>query len=565
MVTRLYFPTTFFNIMYSIYIMNLGLKILLFNLITGILVLNATESGAVPHQDIQFKIFPERGQLHSRVMIINPGSNRFRLNSDMVIARMKADGKPVSFQTAKLDQNITEFTLAEATPGTIEISYSGPILASSYPKVINLVNRIEPDFTELAGYVQWYPKPAGGYFNFSLEVRLPPSFKVVTNGLLIRERRKLSKWRSFGPVSDIALVAVAGLKHSRFAKENYTGDIYYQELPKSYIDSVQTNLYEAMRFYTATFGAPGSEHLVRVVYSPRPGWGYVREPLIIVSENQTLEQRQMPGGAARDFQLLAHEIAHYWWKYADHHTPDDWINEGLAEFSSLLAVEKIYSAETAALFFNDHRQRSMASQTSVAIAETENDSPDREINRYSKTTTLFDRTRSLYGMDKMENLMCTLYFRFAETGQANTPLFLETVKKILGQEAEILFTECLYEERGTIRETLTKIFCNQIEAQYLGNWSGTLTQAGQDFGVELVLLCEGGVLRPFLNSPDQAVYDIPVSDLLIANGVFNFSVPAAAAAFRGSLKPADPRTVTGQWLQFGSSFPLVLKKKHDSY
>jgi hypothetical protein len=111
-------------------------------------------------------------------------------------------------------------------------------------------------------------------------------------------------------------------------------EMYYRLFPADYIRKTMENLVKGMNRFTNFYGSPHVTGVLRFVFSPRSGWGYSRIPLFIVSEEYALHRINEPYGKARNFHGNCHEMAHFWWILADTDSPDDWLNEGLAEFSA---------------------------------------------------------------------------------------------------------------------------------------------------------------------------------------------------------------------------------------
>jgi hypothetical protein len=203
-------------------------------------------------------------------------------------------------------------------------------------------------------------------------------------------------------------------------------------------------LLKAMERLSSLYGPHQTKGMLRLVYSPRNGQGYSRIPLIIVSEERTLQKLSEPFGEARDFSHNCHELAHFWWMLVDPNTTDDWINEGLAEFSAFRISEEIFGKSFAEMRIGEYRQNASESKTSDAIAETEQSSADREVNRYYKTTLMFLDAQNRFGAEPLDKVLRALYARFAGNHQATTALFLEEVERQMGKEAQTFFRDTLY-------------------------------------------------------------------------------------------------------------------------
>ena len=525
------------------------------------------EKSQHPSYHIKVRIDPAAGLLKCKTEIMNPSDSIFTLNKDMEIQRIIADGKNISFNKSDSGKapNTSEYAIVSSIPKNVTIEYSGKIKGESFQPIVRIVNMIKPELIELASYVSWYPKlKHRGSFSYKMDINLPSNFVSLTNGYLKKEEtdgdRKLMEWESYGVCSDIVILAAPDLKKSVINDNGNTIEIYYSKLPETYIDSMKSSLLKSMDWLTRLLGTPESNELVRVGYSPRPAWGYVRTPFIIVSEENALWGRGQKFGFERDFRYTTHEIAHYWWNMANTSTPDDWINEGLAEYSAFLASEDIMGKEFADQLLNEYMDHAKNSMTNTTIAETENNSQDREVNRYAKPVLIFNEARDKFGNENMNRFYKYLYDRFKESKGATTEIFLNEVEKKLGEKAKEFFIEALYKRKWNSDVQVTDNSYSEADSIFLGTWSGILTQMGMKMKVVLHINEKDGVINAVMESSDQGVKDIPVSEVKIDGDLLFFKLNAAGVNFNGTLNLSST-IISGNWNQSGNDFPLILKKE----
>jgi predicted RecB family nuclease len=137
-------------------------------------------------------------------------------------------------------------------------------------------------------------------------------------------------------------------------------------------------------------------------------------------------------------------MAHFWWTISNPSTPNDWINEGLAEFSAFRLTEDRFGRPFADARLAEYRQNASRSKTTASIAETASDSPDREINRYDKATLMLLEAQRRFGSEPLDRLLKELHTRYAGTLQATTADFLAEAGKQMGPGAETYFRTELY-------------------------------------------------------------------------------------------------------------------------
>lgn len=541
-----------------------------FELLSGLVTLFLI---AVPYlsygQSSGYKLYarinPDLATLYCKCEIQNPGDSSFFLTKDLKITNILADNKKVLFhqKSSTGSDNSYIISFKGELPDKLVVEYSGKIVPESYPGWISSMNMIRPGLVELSDHIKWFPvmkstKP----FLYKLEVSLPSDYKAVTNLSLtkksIQRGQILSSWDSSEPSYGITLVASPDLKMRSTDSDGIKVEIYFTKLPVTYIDSMKNDLLKTMEIFTGIFGTPGNSKLVRVIYSPRPAGGYARAPLIMVSENFALEQRGQMFGRARDFRLNAHEIAHYWSR-ANTNSPDDWINEGLAEYSALLISDELIGKDFSRVLLDEYKEIVKSSKPGCSIAETPGDSPDRELNHYYRPALLLNDLHEKSGDLKMKMFLKELYILFNETKHATTPVFLEAVEKVFGKDTRVSFAESLYRKDQLDQENTSGHIYTFNDSVFIGKWSGPLTQFGATVRFVLNMNIEKGFLVPTCDSPDQNVFGIPVSDLIMKDDSISFKVGGAVVKYRGYLNRAN-KIINGEFKQRGGIYPLNLTK-----
>jgi hypothetical protein len=525
----------------------------------------AQEKLKTQHYLFKISINPERSQLQCRAEIQHALDSCFILAKCFNVKRITSEGKQILFnqQPSMQNENCTEIII-ERIPENLVIEYSGQVNIDSFPKSMSTMNMVRTGLVELSNQIDWFPRTKNfAPFTYQLELNVPSDYVTITNGSLeherIKHKRSITTWKSEGLSYGITLLSAPELKQTVITRNGITIEIYYDKLPKSYIDSMKNNLSEAMNKLIELNGKPGANKLVRIVYSPRAAGGYARSPLIIVSEYYALEQRSHKYGFERDLRLNIHEIAHYW-SLANTSTPDDWINEGLAEYSAYLISEELSGKDFADLLLKEYQDIVNNSKTNSSIIETNEISMDREINRYYKPVMLFNEISQKYGSDKLKKFFRNLYSRFLNEKAATTEIFLDETEKSIGTEAKDFFYEALHKKDMNNNISPDENNYTVYDSVFTGIWAGPLTQFGTSSKFVLNLIAKDGKLIPTLDSPDQGVKDIPVSEFRILGDTIMFKVAPASASFSGNLNRKD-MTIAGSWVQRGTAYPLVLSKQ----
>ncbi len=206
------------------------------------------------------------------------------------------------------------------------------------------------------------------------------------------------------------------------------------------------DLRRALALYASWFGQPeaaGPATPTRLVFSPRGGWGYSRLPVMLVSARLARAWSQQP--SRRGYLVLgtAHELAHFWWRIADTGTTDDWLNEGLAEYSAFSAAREIFGRQVSDSVAAGYRRHAAAVKSPAPIAVTETEAPERYTNRYEKPALLFASVQQEVGAERFRGFLKAFYLSHAGHRDATTNAFLETARRQLGEEAAGRITACV--------------------------------------------------------------------------------------------------------------------------
>jgi hypothetical protein len=94
------------------------------------------------------------------------------------------------------------------------------------------------------------------------------------------------------------------------------------------------------------------------------------------------------------------------------------------------------------------------------------------------------------------------------------------------------------------------VFCAPSDTIFAGKWIGPLTQFGTTTSFVTNLIVLEGKLIPSIDSPDQNVMGIPVSDFKISGDSISYKIGVAAAYFKGIIN-RNRKAITGYLLKKG--------------
>jgi len=224
----------------------------------------------------------------------------------------------------------------------------------------------------------WFPTDVQSFFNADVTVTLPANLTVVHNGMhptsILRGDLQQVHWTTARPVAGLALIAGP----YTLASKDINGTTYRVYLASD-IQLDTARILKAMSAATTIFeerfGASGYPQITLFVSRE------FRRGFNDGSGLMGLSVRYFRTGDY-GFAIVAHEIAHNWWggtvaeKWLTPGSGGEWIVEGFAEFSSLVAAEATFGQEAltrrlAGEFFDPARQAAIADMSVLdnALAE----------------------------------------------------------------------------------------------------------------------------------------------------------------------------------------------------
>jgi len=303
-----------------------------------------------------------------------------------------------------------------------------------------LANVLTPEWVELGLYLPWFPLNAEyGDFTYELDVSCDPAYEVRSSGPVHRRRGQLI-FTEESPVNDIVVVAAPDLKTSSNSGPNLQVQVYYVSIVDSTAVQIGDDLFRSTALYESWFGGTGREHVALIV-SPRvSGGGYARTGLIVLGG---MDDAGFAANREGYLRYIAHESAHLWWNFASPESWHDWLNEGLAEFSALLAVRELAGPEAFRTRLERKREESADTPPLWGFDRNDSSTPEKSAaiqhNLYDKGPVLL---YELY--QRLEHdAFCALCHRMVIEQTATTQALLTLLKDISDPETAEWFEDAL--------------------------------------------------------------------------------------------------------------------------
>jgi hypothetical protein len=326
--------------------------------------------------------FSGKSKIRFESNIANLNSIKFRLNPKLKILRV-TDNEQNKLFFSQDDYRKTVYIylldrLSRGEIGEIDIYYSGSLspLKEGTDAARGMSGQAEIEFIEKRdkSYLYsrssyWYPVPSeDDYFTARLKLVLPSGYTAVSNGKRIHDSSK-------NPVQDNQSSDNEGYSINTFEVKNQIkylafivgkmsleGEvkepvlINYYRAPKtrSYEGDIFKTAGEIIDFYQNLFGPYPFDKLSIVRQVGKSQWGHSPPAFVVINDLPLMSQvssrrraRSPVVLSSWDEYFLAHEIAHQWWghgvSWETYH--DQWISEGLAQYSASLYLKDKYGEE----------------------------------------------------------------------------------------------------------------------------------------------------------------------------------------------------------------------------
>ena len=333
---------------------------------------------------LDVRVTPETGHVTGTatltVRALTDGRQRFSflLNDSLRVRAVRIAGHDAPLAAYQLWLlTIVDVGSPVAKDATVELTldYEGPLATEFFGIPASIVN---PQQIVLNVDTFWYPTDLQGFFTADVTVTVPSTMTVVTNDpgatRVTRGDVQVVHWTSGRPIGGMSLLA-GPYEVTSQQREGITYRLYLQSTVQLDRTRVLDLMTTANRTLETRYGASGFKHVTMVVGDN------IRRAFNDGSGLIGIAPPYFRGGDY-GFGIAAHEIAHNWWggtvaeKWLAPDTGGEWIVEGFAEFSSLLAAEAAYGRDAltqrlAGEFFDPARQGIVARMSVLdnALAE----------------------------------------------------------------------------------------------------------------------------------------------------------------------------------------------------
>jgi aminopeptidase N len=313
--------------------------------------------------------------------------------------------------------------------------------------------------------------------SFEFLVKAPAHYKVISNGLLISEKKldastTLTHWKEETPLSTKIMVIGA----AKFGVKNFSNSpkglpvsawIYAQDTAKGFYDyAVAVDILD----YFSNYIAPFPFKKLANVQSKTIFGGMENASAIFYAEESVTGDRKWED-------VIAHEIIHQWFGDAasEKSFAHLWLSEGFATYLTDIYIEKKYGKDSANKRLQKERQQviNFSQESKTAVVDSTSKLMDLlNANSYQKGAWVLHMLRTEVGDSSFQKIVRE-YYNTYKGSNAETRDFQVVVENVTGKNWKQFFDQWLYQPGVPILDVVWKGDKGEmkIEIKQTGNFS----------------------------------------------------------------------------------------------
>jgi hypothetical protein len=335
-------------------------------------------------------------------------------------------GLGVTSSSSTLNDGNRVVTVPLAPHGRGDASWLGLAYEGVIAPPTDGINGISPNWVELSLDSFWQPifDDFGQSITGRVRITLPPHFVLAASGSFERVGDSTLILTSRVPLHDIAFSGSPSL----VSADSVGTRVFYTGERKPIVGRLLATTEACSAYLNGLYGVREAIPPRSMVLAPRIGPGYARKNYIVVTQIDTA-----PVGVSR---FVCHELAHFWSNRANSSGPDNWLNEGFAEFVSGQFVRATLGSSAYESIVT--QWRTVGAGQPAVWTPTSTRRPAMLVS-YRKAPYLLTQLESHVGTELMQRIL-TRYM--TEPVRTTTELLAE-VEQVAGKDAEVWFRDLL--------------------------------------------------------------------------------------------------------------------------
>jgi hypothetical protein len=304
---------------------------------------------------------------------------------------------------------------------TFRFKYRGRIFRYSFE-----TSHIQSDYVELAIYAVWYPLVSfKNRPSFEVRLRGPVDWTWIMNADQVDDGPLT--WRSNDNRTDLTLHGrpIDDAIHPKESKLFWGSPAnleLYRPLEAKF-SKIQDQLIRWL-------GEPETKDL-KIILVPRDfGGGYARHRLIVIQDDTVTKIED----DVSIMQYWGHEFSHSWFKRTTVEDYHNWVDEALATYASLLAIEEVYGHKAFQERIKKMRKRIEEQKGLPSIKSIERSHPHAQMVYYVYGTLVINEIGEEIGKDTMIHVLHDFAQKCLREKKIVTQNLIDSLHEVTGRD-----------------------------------------------------------------------------------------------------------------------------------
>jgi hypothetical protein len=309
---------------------------------------------------------------------------------------------------------------------TIALSYQANLPLNLFGDIPLPKNWIEISFNSLSlTPVRVELSPA----TYKLEIRADPAYKVFSAGQVTTSGRGSTRIQSEIATLGVNCILGKDLQVETITRKNNIITLVSDKASDSLKLEVAAMTDWCLDYYNHTFGSKTAKRQVTLALRPvkelDASYAVGEDYFVTYDSKEDFFQRK-----PFHFGNISHEIGHFWWHHADFTTNHIWLNEGFAEYVSLMAIRVYFGKDEFEKQIESLKTKVAKLPDTLSLANYDAQGRFGTAMSYNAGALMLHQLEERIGEVKFVDLLA----KVAELKIKTSQEFIKVVERVLGVE-----------------------------------------------------------------------------------------------------------------------------------
>lgn len=262
---------------------------------------------------------------------------------------------------------------------------------------------------------------------YNLEIKANSLYQVFSPGQTKKNGGGSTRIQSEVATMGVYFILGRNLQVETFTRGNNAVTLISDKASDSLKREVVTMTAWCLEYYNRTFGKRTAKRKVTVALRPvkklDASYAAGENYFVTYDSQEDFFRRKL-----FHFGIISHEIGHFWWQHADFTSTHNWLNEGFADYVSLMAIRAYWGQDEFEKQIQNLQTKLAKLPDTLSLANYDARGKFGNVMSYSKGALLLHQLEEKIGETKLIELLTEVAIRKIKTNQE----FIKVVKQILG-------------------------------------------------------------------------------------------------------------------------------------